>query len=182
MTSKSVKSITFENYKAFNQKQVLELKPITLLFGYNNSGKSSALRLIPLLSASFSSLLPLTYTKNHLNYAAECLRGATFSDITHGSDNKLTLGIQWEDGMSIECEIKQSGLDPETFAYYETSVTDPNGVITKTRFVPSASDSIPGVTTYEEENNNSLIVNFKGLLINTANPDEKKQFGNTPCK
>lgn len=36
-----IKSISIENFKAFGKKQVLPIKPITLIFGPNSSGKSS---------------------------------------------------------------------------------------------------------------------------------------------
>ena len=37
--------LTFEFYKIFKTKQVLEIKPITILFGKNNAGKSAVLKL-----------------------------------------------------------------------------------------------------------------------------------------
>lgn len=43
--------ITFENYKIFKNEQILEIRPITILFGKNNAGKSAILKL-PLLLAN----------------------------------------------------------------------------------------------------------------------------------
>lgn len=37
--------IEFENYRIFKKRQILEIKPITILFGKNNAGKSAVLRL-----------------------------------------------------------------------------------------------------------------------------------------
>ena len=42
--------ITFENYKIFKNEQTLEIRPITILFGKNNAGKSAILKL-PLILA-----------------------------------------------------------------------------------------------------------------------------------
>ena len=42
------KSISFKNYKCFEEKQKLEIKPLTVLIGKNGSGKSAVARL-PLL-------------------------------------------------------------------------------------------------------------------------------------
>ena len=42
--------ITFENYKIFKNEQSLEIRPVTILFGKNNAGKSAILKL-PLLLA-----------------------------------------------------------------------------------------------------------------------------------
>jgi len=47
-----VKSIEFENYKAFFEKQTMQLKPITILIGKNSSGKSSIAKLFTLLENS----------------------------------------------------------------------------------------------------------------------------------
>lgn len=44
-------SITFENFKIFKNEQTLEIRPITILFGKNNAGKSAILKL-PLLLAN----------------------------------------------------------------------------------------------------------------------------------
>ena len=49
-----VNKITFKNYKLFKNKQNLEIKPITVLIGKNNSGKSAVLKLLPLLELSLS--------------------------------------------------------------------------------------------------------------------------------
>ena len=43
--------IEFENYRIFKKRQVLDIKPITILFGKNNSGKSAVLKL-PILGLS----------------------------------------------------------------------------------------------------------------------------------
>ena len=49
-----VKSISFENYKAFFEEQTMQLKPITILIGKNSSGKSSIAKLFTLLENSLT--------------------------------------------------------------------------------------------------------------------------------
>lgn len=49
-----INKISFRNYKLFKEKQTLELKPITILIGKNNSGKSAVLKLPTLISGSLS--------------------------------------------------------------------------------------------------------------------------------
>ena len=44
-----------ENYRAFVDRASLELRPLTLLFGYNSAGKSALLRFLPIIGASSSS-------------------------------------------------------------------------------------------------------------------------------
>lgn len=165
MTSSAIKSVSFENYRAFKAKQTMALKPITLLFGYNNSGKSAALRFLPLLASSFDSERRTTYTKNHLNYATPCIRGATFSDITYGTESKLGLGIEWEDGAAIECEIKQSGPDPEVFSYLQTIVPGQGGELCRQKFVQSASADRGNGEAYELVEDPTILVNVDGFVI-----------------
>jgi predicted ATPase len=49
-----IESISFKNYKAFFEKQTIELKPITILIGKNSSGKSSIAKLFTLIENSLS--------------------------------------------------------------------------------------------------------------------------------
>ena len=46
-----INKISFKNYKLFKEKQTLELKPITILIGKNNSGKSAVLKLPVLITS-----------------------------------------------------------------------------------------------------------------------------------
>lgn len=52
-----IKSINFQNYKAFSKGQ-LELKPLTILLGANSSGKSSLLQLFSLLEQTINNPEP----------------------------------------------------------------------------------------------------------------------------
>lgn len=47
----SVQKITFKNYKSFEQEQVFEIKPITIVIGKNNSGKTALIQLPLMLHA-----------------------------------------------------------------------------------------------------------------------------------
>ncbi|PXY40674.1 hypothetical protein DMB65_10580 [Flavobacterium cheongpyeongense] len=49
-----INKISFKNYKLFKEEQTLELKPITILIGKNNSGKSAVAKLPTLISGSLS--------------------------------------------------------------------------------------------------------------------------------
>lgn len=60
-----IQTISFENYKLFKEEQTLELCPITLVIGKNNSGKSAVLKLPVILEGSLkeggNNPLKLTY-------------------------------------------------------------------------------------------------------------------------
>ena len=49
----SLKSIAVSNFKAFGEPQKLPIKPITLIFGTNSSGKSSLIQSLLLLDEVF---------------------------------------------------------------------------------------------------------------------------------
>ncbi|HNH46496.1 MAG TPA: AAA family ATPase [Myxococcota bacterium] len=48
-------AITVENFRCYRRAQRFDLKPITVFFGRNNSGKSAIMRLFPMLADSFLS-------------------------------------------------------------------------------------------------------------------------------
>jgi predicted ATPase len=64
-----------ENYRAFAESAEIDIRPLTLLFGYNSAGKSALLRWLPFLRDSLSG------DSAPLNMTAPAVRGATFSDI-----------------------------------------------------------------------------------------------------
>jgi predicted ATPase len=75
-----LKSISFENYKAFKEKQTLEIRPITILIGKNSSGKSAIAKLFTLLENSLSNQIkePLLLNNNGVELGAE------FLDLVYG--------------------------------------------------------------------------------------------------
>ncbi|KAA1242518.1 DUF3696 domain-containing protein [Aquimarina sp. RZ0] len=65
--------IIFKGYKSFQNTNELELKPITILFGKNSSGKSAVAKLPTLIEASLSGEFeePLRYINNEIELGAE---------------------------------------------------------------------------------------------------------------
>ncbi|ATB29437.1 AAA family ATPase [Melittangium boletus] len=72
----ALSSFTVANYRSFLHPTTIELKPLTLLFGYNNSGKSALLRLLPLLADSVGEPRGAP-----LNLDSAAVRGAAFRDL-----------------------------------------------------------------------------------------------------
>ena len=83
-----LKSFAVERFRAFKERTEIEVRPITLLFGYNSSGKSALLRLIPLLRDSLSD------RRSPLFLGSPSLRGASFSDIRCRLDPKPVLSLE----------------------------------------------------------------------------------------
>ena len=91
-----ITKIEFKNYKLFKRRQSLELKPITVLIGKNNSGKSAILKLPTLIENSLSGNFqePLLLSNNGVELGGE------FRDLVYGRD----LGRQLEIAVENECE------------------------------------------------------------------------------
>ncbi|MNK21251.1 hypothetical protein D3C87_395040 [compost metagenome] len=53
-----IHNISFKNYKIFKDKQSISLRPLTILIGKNNSGKSAIAKLPTLLEGAFNSEIP----------------------------------------------------------------------------------------------------------------------------
>lgn len=109
MSSKvmKIKSIFFENYKAFSERQSMNLKPITILIGKNSSGKSSIAKLFPLLENSLSGLIdePLLVNNNGVELGAE------FRDLVYGKDSTpIIFGIEYENEKILEVKVLQDSL------------------------------------------------------------------------
>jgi AAA15 family ATPase/GTPase len=68
-----VKSISFENYKAFYERQTIQIKPITILIGKNSSGKSSIAKLFTLFENSLMGNIdePLLLNNNGVELGGE---------------------------------------------------------------------------------------------------------------
>jgi predicted ATPase len=101
-----INKISFRNYKLFKEKQTLELKPITILIGKNNSGKSAVLKLPVMiegsLSGSFDEALQLDYKNVKL--------GSEYRDLLYNKENKhsdfLELFLKNELDKNISKELK----------------------------------------------------------------------------
>lgn len=81
-----INKISFKNYKLFKEEQTLELKPITILIGKNNSGKSAVLKLPVMisgaLSGDFDEALQLDYNGVSL--------GSEYRDLVYNREIKFT--------------------------------------------------------------------------------------------
>ena len=81
----SIKKIGIKNFRVFKEETSFHLKPITILTGTNNSGKSSFLKLLNLLQQSVKDLNSL----NTLNFEKGNHNLGTFENsISWGSENE----------------------------------------------------------------------------------------------
>lgn len=102
-----ITEISFKNYKIFKEKQSLKLKPITILIGKNNSGKSAVAKLPVLISGALKANSEDTLSLNYdgVEFGGE-LRDLVYgkalrvfeieienSDPNYHEKNKLSVGI-----------------------------------------------------------------------------------------
>lgn len=91
--------ITLTNYRSFADPVRLELRPVTLLFGINNAGKSALLRALPLLGDSVGM-----EGSGPLDLESRALRGASFHDLRwkgpldEEDDPDLAICLHWQKG------------------------------------------------------------------------------------
>lgn len=85
-----------ENYRAFVDHVDVELRPLTLLFGYNSAGKSAVLRLLPIVAASTRPDQPAP-----LALHSEAARGASFKEMLsrQSASPTLKVGLEWKDSL-----------------------------------------------------------------------------------
>lgn len=92
-------------YRGYALEQELELRPLTVLFGRNDSGKSALLRALPLLSASIRGK-----RAQALDMAGPVVRGASFDELRcRGLDRPediemrdLYLGLRWPGEVGLD--------------------------------------------------------------------------------
>lgn len=109
-------SVQFKNYRAFKDQGTINLNKLTLLFGYNNAGKSALIRLLPFLADSFKTKESHEYTKSYMDYTSSSLRGALFEDIKHKNARKMHFGVKWSNDVGVDFTLQQDGMDPETLS------------------------------------------------------------------
>lgn len=109
-----LRELTLENFKAFRQRAVMPMAPITLIFGENSAGKSSILQSLALLKQSWEQLPTdqfLLFKPRHpivdLGSYAEAVYG-------HDAELPMTFGLavaQEQQVHRLEFEFRH---DPET--------------------------------------------------------------------
>src|SRR5262249_16341862 len=88
-----ITAITIENFKGIGEPVRLELRPITLLFGMNSSGKSSILHPLIYPRPVFS---PHTPHAHRTLSAAECLDLGGYQTFVYNHDLKRSVRLRFD--------------------------------------------------------------------------------------
>ena len=108
-----IQNIQCAGYKAFSDNLKLDLRPITIFFGKNNSGKTTLARLPVQIAASLSN------TDSFYALSARGINfGSSFSDLANISNPHpaVFLGIQWSPRRNLALELQHvsSQEEPDT--------------------------------------------------------------------
>lgn len=91
--SEPLQAITVENYRSFKEPFRLELRPLTLVYGWNNAGKSAAVRLVKLLGDSL---------RDTARAPLDPIGGPTYRDLVWKpaitKPGPLRFGLEWSGG------------------------------------------------------------------------------------
>lgn len=153
----SLAAIELTRWRAFERTQRIELRPLTLFFGWNNSGKSALLRALPILADSAS---PLAASPLHLKGSAA--RGASFRDVSWRAERKgMKIALEWsgEDGGRYEVELM---LD-------DTRVEQPFIRVVRFAWKPTRGEQIDGTWTLADANGQGAVFRF-GPSLRTEAP------------
>jgi predicted ATPase len=84
-------AFSVENYRAFARRQDIEIRPLTLFFGWNSGGKSALIRFLPLLAESIRVAGPPIWL------AGDVGRGATWPELVCKATERYTLrfALRW---------------------------------------------------------------------------------------
>jgi predicted ATPase len=105
----SVQKITFKNYKSFEQEQVFEIKPITIVIGRNNSGKTALIQLPLMLHAWMEDRNGMLSTSfNGIEFAKQ------MKELVFNSDKDRCLEISFTPSSEIECSFRLQYIE-DTF-------------------------------------------------------------------
>ena len=164
-------AITLRNYRSFAGPVRLELRPITLLFGINNAGKSALLRFLPILS---DSLAPTA--TGPLDLESPAARGSSFQDLRwkglgEDDDPDLSLSISWDEAPGpyrIEISVTSFG-DLRRLIIRRFTIWTGATLLLTAEWQPKSEERTAQELTYEIQTANgeakilALIV-FKGLV------------------
>jgi hypothetical protein len=139
----ALKSFTVANYRSFQRPTTVELRPLTLLFGYNNSGKSALLRVLPLLADSVGQPRGAP-----LNLDSAAVRGAAFRDLCCqlSPRRQLDFTLEW-DGKNEPSAVSRHQFSVLELPGPQADVRPPvisefNTTYIETYFEPGQSESI----------------------------------------
>lgn len=160
-------ALLVSGYRGYSEEQRLELRPLTVLFGRNNSGKSALLRALPLLSASIRGR-----GSQALDMSGPVARGASFDEMgSRGLDRSedlemrdMYLGLRWPGGVGLDVAFHW----PDRKLVSVSGIRGAGGSWWRHRLV--REPSAPGVAWFEalEDPSRAFALKLSGLGFEPA--------------
>lgn len=162
-----LRALEVQGFRAFARWTRLELRPLTLLYGRNNAGKSSLLRLLAMLADSVEE-----GTTTALDTTGPAGRGARFKDLPWVGDGmpreRLRLRLAWERGgqpIGVD-EFELAWLDERSRAVVRrVTLRDAEGCTIDIRAEPYPDDGL-----YRVDKGEPLAIAWRGLVPSPVLP------------
>lgn len=181
-------ALTLQNYRSFRGPQRLQLRPITLIYGVNNAGKSSLLRALPLIGASVESEV-----SGPLDLECAAMHGASFEDIRWSGPSAsndaemddahqaLRITLHWDEGTIREVDYIFDRVDSPSTPLLRRlrvrmfAVADAQGWRRARRQLLRSEEGASALTyEIEQESDGSRVlatIDFEGLLPRSTADD-----------
>lgn len=169
----TIKSIKLENFRSFVDEVTVQLRPLTLLFGYNSAGKSALLRGVPLIGASLR-----TQERAPVALVCPAARQASFSDLLPHPALSASrwLGISLRFQLRFAAAVEAGSItwrvrdlpDLKQQVVEEFECATESGLYLKALWQPAASNSARPAYQYTvqtpHEPDAEVAISFQGLV------------------
>lgn len=130
--SMTIYEVCWKNFRAFSDTGWLAIKPVTIIVGGNNSGKSSILNPLLILKQTLES----PRARSALVLRGDLANSGTFTDIVHGHDptNKVTFAIRFNERARSSSEPPRLGVARPAVCELTFQSEDAPGLISLYRY------------------------------------------------
>jgi predicted ATPase len=127
-----IREIRWQNFRPFRDTGWLEIRPITVIIGANNSGKTSILDPLLLLKQTLRS----KRAQSALVLRGDFVNAGSFSDIAyqHENTNMVTLGIRYHRRPRPQLELPELGESAPSVCEVTFRATPAAGVVALYRY------------------------------------------------
>ena len=148
MEALSLRSFYCDGYKAFASRREVAVEPVTVVFGRNNSGKTSLVRLPLFAAASLSGASRRMYALSHgrIRFGSS-FRGLANADQPHPH---LAFGVAWDEGRSLGVELQYLASSIELEESVQLSSAELDGVDYRFQLQLSLGEDTPPLQMLRE--------------------------------
>lgn len=154
----SLRRFVVENYRCFRDRQELEISPVTVVLGKNNSGKSALVRAPLILATGFDT--PGTAPLELDRFGPESVDA--FTDLIFGQSRHGFLYFEVE-GERFHCGVRLQYLDETRDAFVEQLTLRMGEYQAEYRWLPDAT-ATAGRRVYQVSGAEPSELEFRGLL------------------